>query len=301
VTGKRRRPSAWQQWKIDRAERQQSPADDVWHDQTQTIPAVRAVDDTEVLAPLRLADDTEIISPVPLTVDRAPSPAAETGPRHGGGHHHAELSPRRTPRHGGAPEAEPESRSEPEPEDRAQDLDERRSRRKSPVEPAVSREAEAFARPMYARALFLRNIDPGPVLCFFFFEGAIAAGATLALAGLVPWWAVAVLPATVAAMVKLNDVVGGSAKRRAGRLAVASGPAPQPRQSPRDPVKEAHMEWRRGVGSELTAGVPRVNGAPGREPTGVPRRRTGASPVRSSETRDVFPYDGRSRELPRDW
>jgi predicted secreted protein len=45
--------------------------------------------------------------------------------------------------------------------------------------------------------------------CFLFFEGAICLAAVLALAGFVTWWAVVVLPLSVAAMVKLNDVVAG--------------------------------------------------------------------------------------------
>ncbi|WP_243715354.1 hypothetical protein [Micromonospora sp. KC207] len=62
-------------------------------------------------------------------------------------------------------------------------------------------------RPLYARALGLRFVNPGGVLCFLFFEGAVSLAALLALAELVTWWAVLVLPAAVAVMVKLNDMV----------------------------------------------------------------------------------------------
>ena len=62
-------------------------------------------------------------------------------------------------------------------------------------------------RPLYARLLGLRFVNPGGVLCFLFFEGAIALAVLLALAELVTWWAVLVLPVVVAAMVKLNDMV----------------------------------------------------------------------------------------------
>lgn len=62
-------------------------------------------------------------------------------------------------------------------------------------------------RPLYARVLGLRFVNPGGVLCFLFFEGSVALAALLALAELVTWWAVLVLPAVVAAMVKLNDLV----------------------------------------------------------------------------------------------
>ncbi|SCL38616.1 hypothetical protein GA0070624_6276 [Micromonospora rhizosphaerae] len=62
-------------------------------------------------------------------------------------------------------------------------------------------------RPLYARVLALRFVNPGGVLCFLFFEGAIALAVLLALAELVSWWAVLVLPAAMAVMVKLNDMV----------------------------------------------------------------------------------------------
>ncbi|SCG60326.1 hypothetical protein [Micromonospora inositola] len=62
-------------------------------------------------------------------------------------------------------------------------------------------------RPLYARVLALRFVNPGGVLCFLFFEGSVALAVLLALAELVTWWAVLVLPVAVAAMVKLNDLV----------------------------------------------------------------------------------------------
>jgi hypothetical protein len=70
-------------------------------------------------------------------------------------------------------------------------------------------------RPLYARVLGLRVVNPGGVLCFLFFEGAVALAALLALAELVTWWAVLVLPATVAVMVKLNDMVAALVVRSA--------------------------------------------------------------------------------------
>lgn len=70
-------------------------------------------------------------------------------------------------------------------------------------------------RPLYARVLGLRFVNPGGVLCFVFFEGTIALAALLALAELVTWWAVLVLPATVAVMVKLNDLVAARVVRSA--------------------------------------------------------------------------------------
>jgi hypothetical protein len=70
-------------------------------------------------------------------------------------------------------------------------------------------------RPLYARMLRLRYLTPSGLLCFVFFEGAVALGLLLGLAELVSWWGVLVLPAMVALMVKLNDVVTGSLARAA--------------------------------------------------------------------------------------
>lgn len=84
------------------------------------------------------------------------------------------------------------------------------------------------ARPLYARLLRLRHLNPSGFLCFAFFEGAVALGILLALAELVSWWGVLVLPVTVALMVKLNDVIAGTlapVKPSGGaRVATAGGP-----------------------------------------------------------------------------
>jgi hypothetical protein len=75
-------------------------------------------------------------------------------------------------------------------------------------------------RPLYARALRLRHIAPGGLACFALFEGSVGAATILALAGLISWFAIGVLPVSVALMVKLNDIV-------AGRLDdVVDGPRP---------------------------------------------------------------------------
>ena len=69
--------------------------------------------------------------------------------------------------------------------------------------------------PLYARILRLRHLAPSGFLCFVYLEGAVALGILLALAELVSWWGVFVLPAVVALMVKLNDVVAGLLARPA--------------------------------------------------------------------------------------
>jgi hypothetical protein len=77
---------------------------------------------------------------------------------------------------------------------------------------------EAQLQPLYARVIGLQYLNPGGVLCFCFFEGAIALAVLLALAELVTWWAVLILPATVAVMVKINDLVAGAVVRSAATV-----------------------------------------------------------------------------------
>jgi hypothetical protein len=64
--------------------------------------------------------------------------------------------------------------------------------------------------PMYVRALRLRHLSLTGTQCFLLFEGMIVVGTLLALAELVPWWGVFALPAAVAAMVKINDLIAGT-------------------------------------------------------------------------------------------
>jgi hypothetical protein len=88
----------------------------------------------------------------------------------------------------------------------------------------MSRSRGGAARPpLYARLLRLRHVAPSGFLCFLFLEGTVVLGALLALAELVSWWGVLVLPATVALMVKLNDVIAGALSRSVAP--VAAGPA----------------------------------------------------------------------------
>ena len=60
---------------------------------------------------------------------------------------------------------------------------------------------EVHRLPMYARLLRLKHLAPSGFLCFAFLEGSLALGILLALAELVSWWGVLILPALVAVMV----------------------------------------------------------------------------------------------------
>ncbi|BCJ70511.1 hypothetical protein CS0771_00550 [Catellatospora sp. IY07-71] len=83
-----------------------------------------------------------------------------------------------------------------------------RSRRAGGISPEEGRN-----RPLYARVLGLQYVRPSNLMCFLFFEGTVALAVLLSLAELTGWWAVAVLPASVAVMVKVNDVIAGATTR----------------------------------------------------------------------------------------
>jgi hypothetical protein len=132
-------------------------------------------------------------------------------------------------------------------------------------------------RPLYARMLRLRHVAPSGVLCFVFLEGAIALGILLALAELVSWWGVIVLPVTVAVMVKLNDVIAGSAapaRPVAARAAVL-------RPAASGGLRTAH------IGEESTTRLPgaKRHGALSVPPGGHQRLETHQQWVRQSATR----------------
>lgn len=93
---------------------------------------------------------------------------------------------------------------------------------------------EAAQRPLYARVLGLQYLRPSSLLTFAFFEGSIALGVLLALAELAKWWIVIVLPVSIAAMVKLNDIIAGAAVSsgdRGGPRARGRAAVPRPAQS----------------------------------------------------------------------
>ncbi|WP_190250607.1 hypothetical protein, partial [Dactylosporangium sucinum] len=79
--------------------------------------------------------------------------------------------------------------------------------------------AMAQQAPLYVRVLRLRHLHMGGFVSFLLFECMIAAGVLLALAEFVSWWAVPVLPAVVAIMVKVNDMAIGGSRRTRRRAA----------------------------------------------------------------------------------
>lgn len=94
-------------------------------------------------------------------------------------------------------------------------------------------------RPLYFRILRVRHLNLRPSTTFVLFEGSIALGILLTLADLVEWWGMLAVPAAVAIMVKLQDVIAGVlirplalAQLRTPRLldglAIGRSPAPRP-------------------------------------------------------------------------
>jgi hypothetical protein len=83
----------------------------------------------------------------------------------------------------------------------------------------IGNESARGRAPMYARLLRLRRLRIGGFASFLLVECTVAVAILLALAELVSWWAVLVLPSAVAAMVKINDLVGQPARTtsRVGR------------------------------------------------------------------------------------
>jgi hypothetical protein len=93
--------------------------------------------------------------------------------------------------------------------------------------------------PMYARLLRLRHLRLGQLTAFILCEGSVLIAVMLALADIIRWSGVFVIPVAVAVMVKLNDVVAGVLARpvaiaqlNTGRMlagpAVGLSPMPRP-------------------------------------------------------------------------
>jgi len=96
------------------------------------------------------------------------------------------------------------------------------------------------SRPLYVRVLRLKHLRLGGFVCGLLFEGVMAAAVLLSLAELVTWWSVLILPVTVAAVVKINDLVAGAftrtditmrftTRRRPGSSARGTASVPTPR------------------------------------------------------------------------
>lgn len=93
-------------------------------------------------------------------------------------------------------------------------------------------------RPLYFRLLRVRHLKVRPWLAFLLFEGSFGLGILLALADIVNYWGIIVIPVAVAAMVKINDMITGAmlapladAQLRTPRILQrrASGKSPVPR------------------------------------------------------------------------
>jgi hypothetical protein len=68
----------------------------------------------------------------------------------------------------------------------------------------------AARRPLYFRLLRVRHLKARPWVVFLLFEGSFVLAILLALADMVNLWGLLAIPVTVAAMVKVNDVITGA-------------------------------------------------------------------------------------------
>jgi len=141
---------------------------------------------------------------------------------------------------------------------------------------------EVRQQPLYARMLGLQYLAPGGFLCFVFLEGAVALGVLLALAELVSWWGVLVLPAMVAAMVKLNDVVAGSLIRPAAAARATS--AGTVRTAPHGAPGAETVRLSAAMIAQVSAAAP-ARGAPALRPAALRRATAGPAPGARDEER----------------
>jgi hypothetical protein len=110
----------------------------------------------------------------------------------------------------------------------------------------TSRSKVPSKAPLYVRALRLRQLRVGGLASVLLFECMIAVGVLLALAELVSWWAVLILPVVVAIMVKVNDIAASAAARgRANREGRSTAEDSASRSGSRSSAKRASRldEW----------------------------------------------------------
>ncbi len=93
-----------------------------------------------------------------------------------------------------------------------------------------------MSRPIYARVLRLRHVQPGTGLRLLFIEGTLLLAGLAALAELASWWSVPLLPLVVAALVKVEDVATGY--RRAAFAATVPAAAAPSRAAQRAPGRD---------------------------------------------------------------
>ena len=82
---------------------------------------------------------------------------------------------------------------------------------------------------LYLRLLRIRHLKPRPWVMFLLVEAPILGAVLLALAEIVNWWAVLVVPATVAVWLKFSDVIAGETYARPRAAAQLRRPRLRPR------------------------------------------------------------------------
>jgi hypothetical protein len=154
-------------------------------------------------------------------------------------------------------------------------------------------------RPFYERLLRLNHLRLRGPVAFALFEGSIGVAVLLALAEFVSWWGVLAIPASVALMVKLNDIVAGAAIRplvfaatpRLAGVVVGRSPVPRPSltvaiggdDAVPDPAADPDSPpTARGRAASIARGVAIVPSVDPQEPRPMPRARMPQIPLRNA-------------------
>jgi len=143
-------------------------------------------------------------------------------------------------------------------------------------------------RPLYARVLRLRHLRLRPLVAFLLFEGSVAFAILLVLADLIDAWGVVAIPAAVAVMVKVNDVVAGALSQPPDGLHVRL-----PRHRERSVVGRSRVPYATGR-ARAANGVP-AQGGDSRTEEDPPGDDSGI------ETRPIRGRDPRDAREPRTW
>ena len=140
--------------------------------------------------------------------------------------------------------------------------------------------------------LRVRHLRPGWLASLVLFEGSCFVGILLTLAELTEWWAMLVVPAAVAVVLKFNDVIAGRAETAPGGrpahtpppigpIAVGRSPVPRPsRLTTSFSTDDAQLDADARPGGEVVRGVAPV---PGTGRTHARKPRPGLGPATEPE------------------
>lgn len=160
-------------------------------------------------------------------------------------------------------------------------------------------------RPLYFRMLRVRHLRPGWLASLVLFEGSCFVGILMTLAELTEWWAILVVPAAVAVVLKFNDAIAGALRRPLavaqlntpppiGPIAVGRSPVPRPsRLTTSFSTDDAQLDPDARPGREVVRGIAPV---PGTGRTHARKPRPGLAPA--TEPEPAIPDEPGPEQLP---